>query len=158
MKKRTVNIIPVLIAIMVLALSGCDTTKKLEKEEAAEIQNYLDSHTDLNYELKQSGLYYLDEVVGSGLQAETHDTAYVFFTGYTIDGTKFTTNEGTTDTLIRPVNEGWLITGFDEALTYMKEGGKAKVLLPSSLAYYDYTPLLFDIHLVRLVKGPGSGR
>ncbi len=142
--------------LIVFISAGCDDTKKWEKEEAAEIQAYLDKNPDLNYELKASGLYYLDEVVGTGAQAVTHDTAYMFFTGYFLDGTKFGTNVGTTDTLIRPVNEGWLIKGFDEAITNMKEGGKCKVLLPSSLGYYDYTPRLFDMHLVKLVAGPGA--
>jgi FKBP-type peptidyl-prolyl cis-trans isomerase len=84
----------------------------------------------------------------------THDTAYFFYTGYYINGVKFGTNVGTTDTIRRPVNEGWLIAGFDEALTYMREGGRAKILCPSRLAFYDYEPLLYDIHLARLVPGP----
>jgi|WetSurMetagenome_2_1015567.scaffolds.fasta_scaffold00001_143 FKBP-type peptidyl-prolyl cis-trans isomerase len=143
---------------LIALLAGCDPANSYEKDEKEAIQNYLDNHPDLNYVLKSSGMYYLDEVVGTGAQAVTHDTAYFFFTGYTISGTKFQSNVGTTDTLIYPVNEGWLIAGFDEALTYMKVGGKAKILLPSALAYLDYNPLLFDIHLVKLKAGPGAGK
>lgn len=147
--------IPAVVAGLIFIVSvSCDPTKKYEEEEAEEIRNYIDSHTDLSYELKESGLYYLDEVVGTGDFAMTHDTAYFFYTGYTIDGVMFQSNVGTTDTLIRPVNEGWLIAGFDEALTNMREGGRAKIVLPSKLAYYDYEPLLFDIYLARLVPGP----
>jgi FKBP-type peptidyl-prolyl cis-trans isomerase len=155
-KNRKIRyLIPALVAgLIIIVLASCNSTKKYEEEEAAEIRNYLDSHTDLSYELKASGLYYIDEVVGTGELAVTHDTAYFFYTGYFLDGVKFGSNVGSTDTLIRPVNEGWLIGGFDEALTYMREGGRAKILLPSKLAYFDYEPLLFDIYLARLVPGP----
>lgn len=156
MKNRiTRYIIPAMVTGLIIILSAsCNSTKKYEEQEAAEIRNYLDTHTDLSYELKASGLYYLDEVEGTGDLAVTHDTAYVFYTGYFLDGVQFGTNVGTTDTLVRPVNEGWLITGFDEALTYMREGGRAKIVLPSKLAYFDYEPLYFEIYLARLVPGP----
>ena len=44
----------------------------------------------------------------------------------------------------------------------MKEGGKATILIPSSLAYGTqgyytipgYTPLLYDVELVKVVAGP----
>ncbi len=82
---------------------------------------------------------------------------HIFFTAGTyLDGTQFDTNIGTTDTLVRPVNEGWLIAGVDEAITYMRVGGKAKVIVPSNLGYFNYVPFHFDIYLVRLVPGPGA--
>jgi peptidylprolyl isomerase len=82
-----------------------------------------------------------------------------------LSGTELASNVGTTDTLIFPINEGHLIKGFDEGITYMRAGGKALLLIPSKLAYgstgdYYYvggnTPLLIDVALVR-VK-PGSGK
>ncbi len=64
-----------------------------------------------------------------------------------------------------PVAEGYLIAGFDEGISYMKEGGKATFLLPSSLAYGSagllyqlpgYTPLLYDVELVKVSPGPAK--
>jgi len=143
-------------AAVMLITSGCDPAKSLEKEEAEEIQNFLNEHSDIEYVLKNSGLYYYDDTVGTGLLAMTHDTAYFFYRGTYLDGTQFDTNLGTTDTLVRPVNEGWLIAGVDEAITYMRVGGKAKVIIPSYLGYFNYVPIHFDIYLVRLVPGPGK--
>ena len=125
---------------------------------------YLSDNDSIDFELKASGLYYHDVKVGTGSQAEIHDTAYVFYTMKYLSGTTFETNVGSEDTLIFPVNEGWLsVKGFDEGMTYMKEGGKAKFLVPSSLAfgasgtYYipSYTPFLFDVELTKIVKHTG---
>jgi len=42
-----------------MLVSSCDLTKKYEKEEKEEIQNYLSQHPELSFVLKESGLYYL---------------------------------------------------------------------------------------------------
>ncbi|NSW94417.1 MAG: FKBP-type peptidyl-prolyl cis-trans isomerase [Bacteroidales bacterium] len=154
-----------LIGITILFIASCSiNTEKYEQEEEMAIQNFLSLNPDLNFELKPSGLYYLDVLVGTGPQAETHDTFYVKFTARYLGGGLFDTNVGTDDTLIYPVNEGKVIAGLDEGITYMKEGGKSRMLIPSKLAFGStgtyfipgYTPLLFDVELVRLKKGPGN--
>ncbi len=57
------------------------------------------------------------------------------------------------------------ISGFDEGITLMAEGGKSTILIPSSLAYGTigrypgipgYTPLLFDLELVKVVQNSGK--
>jgi peptidylprolyl isomerase len=162
MKRISKSLIPLLLVLlMVFLAAGCNPSKTYEEEQKEKIRNFLDSHPELSFELKPSGLYYFEEITGTGDLAETHDTAYLFYTGYLTDGYKFDTNIEANgdliDTLIRPVNEGWFIKGFDEAITYMRVGGKSVVLMPSNLAYYDYTPLVFEIRLVRLVKSGGKG-
>jgi hypothetical protein len=136
-------------------------TTGLTQMEEIKIQNYVNSNPALSFQLKPSGLYYSDRIIGTGLSVASHDIAYVKYTGKFFDGTVFDTNVGTPDTLIFPVNEGWLIPGFDEGVLYMKEGGKALFLLPSNLAYgetgfYSYvpgnTPILFEVDLVKLKK------
>lgn len=51
--------------------------------------------------------------------------------------------------------------GWDEAITLMKVGGKATLIIPSKIAYGDrkrsedippYTPLHFEVELVEIVK------
>jgi FKBP-type peptidyl-prolyl cis-trans isomerase FkpA len=154
--------------LVLISFTSCNPTKKwkeMEEEEKLAIQEYLSDNDTINFELKTSGLYYYDVKVGTGALAETHDTAYMFYTMSYLSGTVFETTIGTNDTLIFPVNEGWLsVKGFDEAATYMKEGGKSKFLVPSSLAfgasgtYYiaSYTPFIFDAELVKLVKYTGK--
>ncbi len=150
--------------MILIYFTSCNPDKKwkeMEEEEKQAIKDFLTDNDSINFELKSSGLYYHDVKVGPGLLAETHDTAFIFYAMKYLSGTTFETNVGTEDTLILPVNEGWLsVKGFDEGVTYMKEGGVAKFLVPSSLAFgpsgtYNipsYTPWLFEVYLVKLSK------
>ena len=153
------SIFTIASVVLLITASSCDPSKKYAEDEKSAISSYLLDNSTLKFELKTSGLYFLEVAAGTGLQAEVHDTAYVIYKGMFLSGTSFDTNVGK-DTLIFPVNEGWMIPGFDESITYMKVGGKAHVLIPSKLAYGPtgyymiggYTPLLYDIELARLVK------
>ncbi len=152
-------------AMLLLTLGSCDKSEKYEREEREKIDSYLASHPDQDFELKPSGLYYLEINPGDGQALQTHDTACIKYTGKFLSGTVFDTNvfsNGTIDTLFAPVNEGYLVAGYDEGLTYMTEGGKSLMLIPSSLAYGPtgwglipgYTPLFFEVELLRVVPGP----
>jgi FKBP-type peptidyl-prolyl cis-trans isomerase len=160
-KRHIYTILMAVIVVLMISLLSCDPGRKYEKDEKKAIDDYLSKNSSLNFVLKPSGLYYLEVQEGTGRIAATHDTAFIFYTGKFLDGTTFDTNVGSTDTLKVPINEGFLITGFDEGLTYMKVGGKSTLLIPSKLGYGPsgyytiggYTPLLFDVELVR-VTGP----
>jgi len=147
-----------MIAGSLVLLVSCDPAKKYEKAERESIDNYLNANSTLDYQLKPSGLYYLEVLAGTGAAPVTHDTVYVVYTGKYLDGTVFDSNVGAAK-LIFPCGEGEMIPGFEEGITYMKEGGKATLLLPSKLAYgtqgfysiAGYTALLYDVELVKVV-------
>jgi FKBP-type peptidyl-prolyl cis-trans isomerase len=152
-----------LTGALIVTLVSCDPAKKNEKAEEESISNYLNTHSTDTFTLESSGLYYRDVVVGTGIQPQLHDTAYVLYTGKFLDGSTFDSNVGDSgEQLVFPVGEGLLIAGFDEGITYMKAGGKAEFLVPSSLAYgtqgyytiAGYTPLLYEVELVKVVAGP----
>jgi FKBP-type peptidyl-prolyl cis-trans isomerase len=157
-KKRSLTIVLVVSALVILTLGSCDPAKKYEKQEQKEIDKYLSDNSNISFDLKPSGLYYYDVQVGSGIMPVKSDTVYLFYTGKFLDGTVFDTNVGKTDTLILPIGEGWLIQGFDEGIQYMKVGGKSMLLIPSDLGYGaqgrgpigGYTPILFDVQLVKV--------
>ena len=152
-----------LVAGSLVLLVSCDPAKKYEKAERESIDNYLSANSTLDFQLKPSGMYYLEVLAGTGPAPVTHDTVYVYYTGKYLDGTVFDTNVGKTS-LIFPVAEGVLIQGFDEGITYMNQGGKAQFLIPSSLAYGPqgyytiggYTPLIYDVELVLVKPGPAK--
>jgi FKBP-type peptidyl-prolyl cis-trans isomerase FkpA len=109
--KNYIRVFLLLAAVLLFSLSSCDPGKKYEKDERAQIQDYLSKNSNLDFELKPSGLYYLDEQVGTGRTPVAHDTAYMFYTGKFLNGNTFDTNVGTTDTLIFPVGEDYMIQG-----------------------------------------------
>lgn len=162
-KKNFNSIVFLVVASIVVALVSCNPASKYQKAEKESISNYLNNHLADTFSLEPSGLYYHQVLLGTGPAPATHDTAKVIYTGKFLDGTVFDSNVGKA-TLDFPVNEGVLIQGFDEGITYMKQGGKAQFLIPSSLAYgpsgyYSiggYTPLLYDVELVLVKPGPGK--
>lgn len=165
MKKKNNRMLCLLFisGLMMPSLASCDHEKDFKEAEEEAIQQYLEANPSLDFELKPSGLYYLNVIEGTGRATATHDTAYVFYSEEFLDGSVNYSNMGTDDTLIFPVNEGYLnVKGFDEGITYMKEGGTSKLLTPSDLAYgskgnlyiYGYTPLIYNIRLVKVKPGP----
>src|SRR5450759_4366607 len=162
-KKYYKSILLFATAGLLISLVSCDPAKKYEKAEKESINNYLAANPADTFNLETSGLYYHDVLAGTGRTPVAHDTAYVIYTGRFLNGNTFDTNVGGAN-LVFPVAEGYLIVGFDEGVTYMKEGGKATFLIPSSLGYGTqgyytipgYTPLLYDVELVQIVPGPAT--
>jgi FKBP-type peptidyl-prolyl cis-trans isomerase FkpA len=159
------NVFSLITMAMIISLVSCNPSKKYAKEEQAMIDNYLTSNPALSFEQKESGLYICSVQEGTGIMPVLHDTVYVKYTGSFLSGQVFDTNVGKADSLTFPVLEGWMIAGFDEGVSYLKQGGKAIILCPSWLAYgatgrygfvNGYTPLLFEIELVKVKKSSGK--
>jgi FKBP-type peptidyl-prolyl cis-trans isomerase FkpA len=151
---------------ILISISSCNKTKQYEKEEQEQINAYLERNSSIDFERKPSGLYYHVLVAGTGRVPVKSDTVNVKYTGKFLDGSVFDTNVGTTKTLEVIIGAPGLIEGFAEGITYMAEGGKSLLLMPSSLGYgtvgvpyggiSGYTPLLFEVELVRVRPGKGK--
>jgi FKBP-type peptidyl-prolyl cis-trans isomerase len=147
-----------LVAGLLLSLVSCNPSAKYEKEEKQAIADYLASNPQYDFTHEASGLYYFETVTGTGASPATHDTAYVIYTAKFLNGTAFDSNVGKA-ALPFPVGEGYAIAGFDEGVSYMKEGGKAIFVIPSNLGYGStgqytipgYTPLLYEVELSKVV-------
>lgn len=83
----------------------------------------------------ESGLQYVDLVVGTGRQAELGDTATVHYTGWLEDGTKFDSSLDRGQPFSFRVGAGQVIKGWDEGVGTMREGGKRKLIIPPNLGY-----------------------
>ena len=148
-----------LFATGLLIITSCNPSSKYIKAENDETTTFLGSNP--GFVKQTSGLYYMDVTVGTGIQPQTSDTAYVWYTGKFLDGTVFDTNTNTGGLILEfLVNENVMIAGFDEGVSYMKAGGKAKFVVPSSLGYGaagyytipGYTALLYEVELVKVGK------
>ncbi len=170
MKTKNINIkyFPLFLSIIIIGLSSCikDDLKRFEQMEYDQIASYLAQNPSVQYEKKPSGLYYHEVIAGTGIQPATHDTVFIYYTLYLLDGTQLETNYDAATPLSFPSNEKYVIDGVDEGVSYMKAGGKSLILIPSKLAYGStgnyytiggFTPLIFDITLAQ-VKKAGSAK
>lgn len=83
----------------------------------------------------ESGLKYVDQVVGTGRQAELGDTASVHYTGWLADGKKFDSSRDRKEPFSFRVGAGQVIKGWDEGMMGMKIGGTRKLTIPPQLGY-----------------------
>ncbi len=135
------------------------------------IQAYL-ADNNLEAQKTESGLYYIIEEEGTGETPNPGDNVKVHYAGKLMDGTLFDTSmeevakandkfrEGNEYAPIEfPVGQGNVIPGWDEGLLLLKEGAKAKFIIPSGLAYgprqrsaeiVANSILIFDVELVEV--------
>jgi FKBP-type peptidyl-prolyl cis-trans isomerase len=106
-------------------------------------------------QVTSSGLMYMITQEGTGAYATATDSVQVEYVGKLTNGSIFDSSEPG-----KPVgfNLGGLIPGFTEGLQKVKEGGKIRLFIPSSLAYRDmdqgpippFSTLIFDITLLKV--------
>ena len=105
-----------------------------------------------------SGLYYLIEKAGEGAKPTTGQTVSVHYTGRLLDGTKFDSSVDRNAPFEFQCGAHRVILGWDEGIALFSKGTKAKLFIPSSLAYGTRgygpippnSPLIFDIELLEI--------
>ena len=156
------TILPLITVIFMLPMVSCNPSAKLEKEEREEIEAYLSANDTIDFIKQPSGLYFHEIVAGTGVSPKMADSAFVKYTGKFLDGGVFDSNVSSGKLYAFIIGQN--ISGFDEGITLMKPGGKSTLLIPSKLAYgamgtygiSGYTPLVFDIELVKTVPYTGN--
>lgn len=135
--------------------------EKLSLVEDSLLQDYLKSH-NIKVKPTETGLYFISKVPGKGRNAKFNDLVTVHYTGRLLDGTQFDSSIGK-DPLQLPLGQGRVIPGWEEGLSLMKEGGKAQLIIPSSLGYGSYgaggvippfATLIFDVELIKVEDMP----
>jgi peptidyl-prolyl cis-trans isomerase A (cyclophilin A) len=83
-----------------------------------------------------SGLKYIIEKPGDGPAMNPGDNISFHCTGTLLNGTKFWSSyDGAGQPLVLPIGTGKLIRGMEEGLMMLKQGGKAKLVIPPDLGY-----------------------
>lgn len=85
--------------------------------------------------ITESGLHYIDEVVGSGTSPRPGANVTVHYTGTLLDGTKFDSSVDRNQPFSFRIGTGSVIKGWDEGVMSMKVGGKRKLIIPPELGY-----------------------
>ena len=162
--KKQVSILFYLGIIGLIFMQSCVKGTDYEAAELDQINDYLTSN-NITIQPKESGLYYIEHTAGTGSSPEVGDSVSINYIGKLLNGHIFRTNledvakrfnlwsiydEYKPYTFI--VGDTTMLIGLSEGIPYMKEGGFASLLLPSKLAFNDYTPVIYDIELLKVYK------
>ncbi|HZT08952.1 MAG TPA: FKBP-type peptidyl-prolyl cis-trans isomerase [Chloroflexota bacterium] len=111
---------------------------------------------DATPEKTDSGLRYVDEVVGTGPSPTVGQTVEVNYTGWLVNGTKFDSSLDRNEPFSFVFGTGAVIAGWDEGIASMHVGGKRRLIIPPDLAYGargngpvpPNATIIFDVELV----------
>ncbi|WP_422311662.1 FKBP-type peptidyl-prolyl cis-trans isomerase [Geothrix sp.] len=158
---------PVCLVVLAstLPLAGADTAKPASPtQQAVPKVTAPDKTKGPAMVTADSGLKYVDTVVGTGASPARGQQCLVHYTGWLNDGRggrgkKFDSSVDRGKPLAIPIGVGRVIKGWDEGVISMKVGGKRTLYIPSYLGYGprgaggDIPPnadLIFDVELVSL--------
>ncbi len=131
-----------------------------ETIEQEKIKNYL-TENKLDVQPTEDGIYILSVEHGNGPKVEDGKTIKVNYTGRFLNGKIFDSSDSTQapqahEPIEYVVGQQPMIPGWEKAMAQMEQGGKARVLIPSNMAYgkkgsmmmEPYSTLLFDFEVL----------
>ncbi len=130
--------------------------EKREAEAKQQQESVLDA-ASAGFIKTDSGLRYQIIQEGNGKKANKGDMVSVHYKGQLFDGTVFDSSYKRKQPLEFAVGVGQVIAGWDEGILLLNVGDKARMVIPSELAYGSRgaggaippnTPLIFDVELV----------
>lgn len=130
------------------------------KNEPYEIAKYLKVN-NIDISPKPSGLYYIEKESGNGESVQYGDLVYVHYVIYNLNDELIESSYEYGQPLPFVVGENQMITGIEEAVSYMKVGGMCKIIVPSQLGFGDIdideklpanSAVIIDLELVDLQR------
>ncbi len=143
---------------IIIATSSCtkETIKNYDSENETEIQKYLETN-NLKAEKTESGLYYIINKQGDGLQPNSDSNVIISYRASYTDGKLIEESDeyGYAFSLQR------VIAGWAEGITLLNEGGEATLIIPSRLAFGNVdngdipagSVLVFDMKFIATEEG-----
>ena len=134
---------------------------KDKAEEWNNIQKYLEEN-NITVQPTADSLFIVITKEGNGPKPQKGDKVKVHYTGYLLDGTKFDSSVDRNQPFEFELGQGRVIKGWDEGIAALHKGSKAKLIIPSKLAYGargaggvipPYAPLVFDVELIDFTSG-----
>lgn len=111
------------------------------------------------FDKTESGLYYKITQHGNGKKPQAGQKVAVHYTGMLLDKSVFDSSYSRRQPLNFTVGVGQVIEGWDEGILLLHEGDKARLVIPSDLAYGasgaggvipPHAPLIFDVELIKV--------
>ena len=129
-----------------------------EKEQAKQKELMLKQLSKMTADATttDSGLKYILIKEGAGKSPQSGENVSVHYSGYLLDGTKFDSSYDRGEPITFPIGQGRVIPGWDEGISLLKVGGKAKLIIPPNLGYGTRavgpipanSTLVFDVELI----------
>ena len=103
-----------------------------------------------------TGLYKVILTPGKGTQTAANKTVTVHYVGMFVEGTEFDNSYKRNRPFTFKLGEDLVIPGWEEGIATMKKGEKARLVVPSNLAYGPegtkgippFSTLIFDIEMI----------
>lgn len=167
---RKIHLLPVIMSSLVVLASGCvkNDIEENENNEKKIINDYLAEHNITDDKKTEGGIYFIETKTGTGPAPAKDNYVVINYVGrYLKDGVIRETSYDSlksewplsgifTYYLYGPIKMiyGYSMPGINEALSLMREGGKAIAILPSDKANYDFKPLEYELELLKVIKDP----
>lgn len=135
-----------------------ENQKRLE-EEPARIEKFIKEH-NVNVAPSASGVYYLEIETGDGPVVDNGDIVTIHYNLYNIEDKLIESSFGS-DPLQFVYGNNEMVPGIEEALGNMRVGGKATLIIPSTMGFGDVaidkelpanSTVIFDIELIDVQK------
>ncbi len=121
--------------LLIFIFFSCKTYSDNDKSNFdKKIKNFLKKSRN-KYQKSESGLYYFIENQGEGDFIKLTDEVSFTYEGKLLNGNIF---DGENKKKPITLKVSSLIQGWQEALLYLKNGGRIKLVVPPQLAYGDY--------------------
>jgi len=141
--------------------------RKLMTESAKQLEDNLMKQFIDDNKIKEvpkfSGLYIIEQEVGTGRAVKSGDILMVNYTGMFVNGKIFDSSFKRREPFVFTIGQGNVIQGWEEGFMNMKTGAKARFIIPSHLAYGKegygsiippYSCLIFDVELLKIKNAP----
>ncbi len=132
---------------------------KLQNQENKEREAYLKAHK-IDTKPTASGLIFISKKLGKGPHPKVGEKVSVHYTGYLLNGKKFDSSRDRGKPFEFVLGKHQVIAGWDEGIAKLRKGGKATLIIPSSLGYGarnmgpipPFSTLVFDVELMDINK------
>ena len=105
-------------------------------EEPQRIAKYLKDN-NINVNPTASGLYYIEQEIGNGQSPQVGNMVEVHYSIYDINNNLIESSLEYGQPIPFVYGENQMIQGIEEAVGYMKVGGKSRIIVPSNLGFGD---------------------
>ena len=136
-----------------------DELLRREMQEQADLQGYLNAN-NIDSTHYYRGLYIVMLDSGQGSLPQMGDLVSIHFTGTTLDGKAFDSTYDRDQPIDFSIGSpGIVIKGLEAGVKRMREGAKAKFIIPSQLAFGErgvrgivepYSTLIYEVELIKL--------